>query len=53
VRSRTIDLLPVVIPVVEIVRNFDLAERQDDLMLRLELGSHPTCRRSRASAMAA
>jgi helicase len=32
VRSRTQDLLPVVISVAEIIRNVDLAERQDDLM---------------------
>lgn len=38
VRSRTIDLLPVVISVAEIVRDTDLVQRQDDLMLRLELG---------------
>jgi hypothetical protein len=38
VRSRTIDLLPVVISVAEILREVDLAQRQDDLMLRLELG---------------
>ena len=38
VRSRTIDLLPVVISVAEILRDVDLAERQNDLMLRLELG---------------
>ena len=38
VRSRTIDLLPVVISVAEILRDVDLAEQQDDLMLRLELG---------------
>jgi replicative superfamily II helicase len=38
VRSRTQDLLPVVIAVAEIVRDVDLADRQDDLILRLELG---------------
>jgi ATP-dependent DNA helicase len=38
VRSRTIDLLPVVISVAEILRDVDLAEQQDDLMLRLQLG---------------
>jgi helicase len=38
VRSRTQDLLPVVVAVVEVVRDVDLADRQDDLMLRLELG---------------
>lgn len=38
VRSRTQDLLPVVVSVAEILRDVDLAERQDDLMLRLELG---------------
>ena len=38
VRSRTIDLLPVVVAVAEIVRDIDLADRQSDLMLRLELG---------------
>jgi helicase len=38
VRSRTQDLLPVAISVAEILRDVDLAERQDDLMLRLELG---------------
>jgi hypothetical protein len=38
VRSRTIDLLPVVISVAEIIRDVDMAERQDDLMLRLDLG---------------
>jgi hypothetical protein len=38
VRSRTIDLLPVVVRVAEILRDVDLAERQVDLMLRLELG---------------
>ena len=38
VRSRTIDLLPVVVAVAEIVRDIDLADRQSDLVLRLELG---------------
>jgi helicase len=38
VRSRTIDLLPVVVAIAEILRDVDLAERQADLMLRLELG---------------
>ena len=38
VRSRTIDLLPVVVAVAEIVRDIDLADRQTDLMLRLERG---------------
>ena len=38
VRSRTIDLLPVVVRIAEIVRDVDLSERQTDLMLRLELG---------------
>jgi helicase len=38
VRSRTIDLLPIVISVAEILRDADLAEQQNDLMLRLELG---------------
>ena len=37
VRSRTIDLLPVVISVAEIIRDVDMAERQDDLMMRLDL----------------
>jgi hypothetical protein len=41
VRSRTQDLLPVVISVAEILRDVDLAERQDELMLRLELGIPP------------
>ena len=36
--SRTIDLLPVVISVAEIIRDVDMAARQDDLMLRLDLG---------------
>ncbi len=38
VRSRTIDLLPVVVAVAEIVRDIDLADRHTDLMLRLERG---------------
>ena len=38
VRSRTVDLLPVVVAVAEIMRDVDLADRQSDLMLRLELG---------------
>lgn len=38
VRSRTIDLLPVVVAVAEIVRAVDLADRESDLMLRLEFG---------------
>jgi hypothetical protein len=38
VRSRTMDLLPVVTSVAEILRDIDLANRRDDLMLRLELG---------------
>ena len=38
VRSRTVDLLPVVVAVAEIMRDIDLADRQSDLMLRLELG---------------
>jgi helicase len=38
VRSRTQDLLPVVVAVAEILKDVDLAERQGDLMLRLELG---------------
>jgi replicative superfamily II helicase len=41
VRSRTIDLLPVVIAVVEVLRDVDLADRQGDLMLRVELGVPP------------
>jgi replicative superfamily II helicase len=49
VRSRTIDLLSVVISVVEILRNVDLSQRQDDLMLRLELGIPATFCQSRAS----
>jgi helicase len=38
VRSRTIDLLPVVVRVAEIVREVDLSQRQADLMLRLDFG---------------
>lgn len=38
VRSRTIDLLPVVISATEILRDVDLSEHQGDLMLRLEFG---------------
>lgn len=38
VRSRTIDLLPVVFAVAENLRDVDLADRQVDLMLRLEVG---------------
>ena len=38
VRSRTADLLPVVVTVAEILRDADLADRQRDLLLRLELG---------------
>jgi helicase len=38
VRSRTLDLLPVVISVAEIIRDVDMAQRQDHLMLRLDLG---------------
>jgi helicase len=38
VRSRTTDLLPVVIATAEILRDVDLADRQTDLVLRLELG---------------
>jgi hypothetical protein len=38
VQSWTIDLLPVVISVPEIIRDIDMAERQDDLMVRLDLG---------------
>lgn len=38
VKSRTIDLLPVVVNVTEIVREVDLSERLHDLMLRLDLG---------------
>jgi hypothetical protein len=41
VRSRTIDLLPVVLSVAEILRDVDLAEQQENLMLRLELGITP------------
>lgn len=41
VRSRTIDLLPVVVSVAEILRDVDLAEEQENLMLRLELGITP------------
>lgn len=41
VRSRTIDLLPVVIAVAEIVRDADLTDRETDLLLRLELGITP------------
>jgi len=41
VRSRTIDLLPVVVSVAEILRDVDLAEQQENLMLRLELGIPP------------
>jgi hypothetical protein len=36
--SRTIDMLPIVVSVAEILRDVDLADRQTDLMLRLELG---------------
>ncbi len=36
--SRTQDLLPVLIAIAEIVRDIDLADRQEALMLRLELG---------------
>jgi replicative superfamily II helicase len=38
VRSRTIDLLPIVVSVAEILRDVDLNDRLTDLMLRLELG---------------
>src|SRR5262249_39349026 len=38
VRSRTVDLLPVVISVAEILRDVDLADQQAELMLRLDLG---------------
>ncbi len=38
VRSRTIDLLPVVVSVAEILRDVDLSDRNADLMIRLELG---------------
>jgi hypothetical protein len=41
VRSRTIDVLPVVVSVAEILRDVDLAEQQENLMLRLELGITP------------
>jgi hypothetical protein len=38
VRSRTIDLLPVVVSVAEILGDVDLGEQRENLMLRLELG---------------
>ena len=41
VRSRMIDLLPVVISAAEILRDVDLAEQQEHLMFRLELGITP------------